>query len=178
MQVTTFDKSPHTLRLYKSPFLTGTQPGTRGVTGFLSDVVGQTPSEKKGVRGDSATGDDEAAQPSGTTPNPSSAERPTKKARTEERSLAGVAAVLLGNSEKASGPPPPSVGASSAPSAQTVGPAPTSHIQGFSAASVPHQLAGTAPSPAYSSSMHNRVPPTQPSPFGGPHQIGGWYCWS
>ncbi|KAJ9098712.1 hypothetical protein QFC21_004360 [Naganishia friedmannii] len=168
MQVSTFDKAPHTLRLYKSPFLTGTQPGTRGVTGFLSDVVGQTPSEKKGVRGDSATGDDEA-QPGGSTPNPSS-ERAAKKARTEERSPMIAAAIPQGHEEQKSELPALIIGASpTAPS--PAGLPATSHIQGFSAASVPRQLAGTAPTPAYSSSMHNRVPATQPSPFSGPHSI-------
>ncbi|KAJ9122591.1 hypothetical protein QFC22_002020 [Naganishia vaughanmartiniae] len=173
MQVTPFEKAPHTLRLYKSPFLTGTQPGTRGVTGFLSDVVGQTPSEKKGVRGDSATGDDEAAQPGGTTPNPSN-ERPVKKARTDEKSPMPDAATPQGHDASKSGLSPPAIVASPTAAPQTVDPAPTSHIQGFSAGSVPRELPGATPTAGYSSLLHNRVPPTQPAPFGGPHQIGEW----
>lgn len=171
MQVTPFDKAPHTLRLYKSPFLTGTQPGTRGVTGFLSDVVGQTPSGKRGVRGDSATGDDEAAQPGGTTPNPSS-DRAVKKARTDEKSPMTVAAIPQGVKEPECGFVPPITGPSPIAATQTTGPAPMSHIQGFSAATAPRQLAGLAPAPGYSPSIQNREPPSQPSSFGGPHQIG------
>ncbi|KAJ9096105.1 hypothetical protein QFC19_007331 [Naganishia cerealis] len=177
MQVTTFEKAPHTLRLYKSPFLLGTQPGTRGVTGYLSDTVGQTPTEKKGLRGDSATGDDEAAHP-GMTPNPST-ERAAKKARIEEKSPLGVHANPHMQSEQGSSHPS-MIGPTSTIAAQismstgpSTGHAPTgsSGIPGFSTPGASRQLPATAAVSGYNAQADNRGPPTPQSPFGGPHQI-------
>lgn len=164
MQVITFDKAPHTLLLHKSPFLQGTRPGTRGVTGFLSDTVGQTANEKRGAQDDSLEGEEDGG-PEGTSPY-ASGERAAKKARVGDKSPLTTNAPLAGSNSilppSLTGPSPnltPQMAMQ--PNAVPRGPVypppmpqqmPTGHLSGF-----------TATQPA-------RVPP-QPS-FGGPHQIG------
>jgi hypothetical protein len=163
MQVVAFDKAPHTLLLHKSPFLQGTRPGTRGVTGFLSDTVGQTTNEKRG-QDDSLEGDEDIG-PEGTSQY-ASGERAAKKARVGDKSPLIPNAPLAGSNStlppSLTGPSPnlpPQMAMQ--PNAMPRGPVypptapqqmPTGHLSGF-----------TATQPA-------RVPP-QPS-FGGPHQIG------
>jgi hypothetical protein len=161
MQVVTFDKAPHTLLLHKSPFLQGTRPGTRGVTGWLSDVVGQTANEKRRAQDDSLEGEEDGLDGTGD-------ERTTKKARVGDKSplttntpLASSNAILP---PSLTGPSPnltPQM--AMPPNAMPRGPVyppaapqqvPTGHLSGF-----------TATQPM-------RAPP-QPQPsFGGPHSIG------
>lgn len=173
MQVATFEKAPHTLLLHKSPFLQGVLPGTRGVTGFLSDVVGQTANERKGMQDDSLEGDEEGG-PEGTTPN-GSGERAAKKARVGDRSpLTTNTPLARPNSilpPSLTGPSPnltpqmTMLGNSTAPQTQPRGQAYPPAMQ----QQVPTggHLSGFTASPAM------RIPPpAQQSPFGGPHQIG------
>lgn len=160
MQVVTFDKAPHTLLLHKSPFLQGTRPGTRGVTGYLSDVVGQTANEKRRAQDDSLEGDEDGPEGAGD-------EQSTKKARVGDKSPLAANAPLAGSNPVL---PPSLPGPSPNLGPQTAVQHDAMPRGPVYPSAVPQQVS-TGHLSGFTATQPIRPPQPQTS-FGGPHQIG------